>query len=638
MSNRPDDTPDMTPLPGEDRLAGAFSRHLADIEATTDTEAALLRARGTAERRPRVGIALPLVTAAAAVVLLAGLFVAGRGGTPSSEDIEPDDPTIATQPDGGTSEATNPVPSSDGATTADTIPIPGSTADPIGPVPDMTTEWLWPAPTQLGEHDLCDPMELATEFARTFSLDPDPVLDSLSASLNGERRFVHRARGEGGETRVDVGTRIEAIPLPPVSSFDPRCEDGRGWVIAGAGSDSIGITHVGRDARSEAFVVAGMSDTFERQVVVRIVDVMSGAVIVAEGASGGTLGEASRFEAVFPPDLADDPGMIAVALDPPVADGEVPTWSAGSIRTLSPLQPGGVDPAQSLSEGGLSSGELVGIGSHVVVNVGSDDILNVRQGPSVESEAIGSISPSDPRGVHVTDTPGVGEWVEVELADGTGWVNGTFLAEAVVSGAADPTGDQAAHAVALDAASHLVAGDVEGFARLVHPDGLVVTLPGVSPLEPTEPILVGEGPEDFGPRATRVGADLLSTAASDGQVYSWGTCCESDFIIEATIGQRLSDLADASSVFNGLPAPLTGATQVHFSGVETSHLFTYGQPVAEPNALPGDWVNVTWLADELVPTSDAGDEVYRWNAITVSVAPTGDGFGVVAIGQSVSVP
>jgi hypothetical protein len=65
-----------------------------------------------------------------------------------------------------------------------------------------------------------------------------------------------------------------------------------------------------------------------------------------------------------------------------------------------------------------------------VVRVASDDALNVRSGPGVENEIIVSLSPTA-SGVMLTGREtlvGSSVWVEIVTEQGTGWVNGYYLA------------------------------------------------------------------------------------------------------------------------------------------------------------------------------------------------------------------
>lgn len=68
---------------------------------------------------------------------------------------------------------------------------------------------------------------------------------------------------------------------------------------------------------------------------------------------------------------------------------------------------------------------------HKVVNVRSNDVLNVRSGPSADTSIIGSIPP-DGRGVEITGLgKQIGEsyWVPIKYKQTTGWVNRYYLDE-----------------------------------------------------------------------------------------------------------------------------------------------------------------------------------------------------------------
>jgi uncharacterized protein YraI len=103
---------------------------------------------------------------------------------------------------------------------------------------------------------------------------------------------------------------------------------------------------------------------------------------------------------------------------------------------------------------------------YTVVNVASDDVLNVRAGAGVAHSIVGTIPPHG-MGVEVT---GAGEqvdsslWAPVEYRGITGWVNSNYLAYQV--GWVD-------EAVAAQSAKVIMAlkdRNLESLSRLVHPD------------------------------------------------------------------------------------------------------------------------------------------------------------------------
>jgi hypothetical protein len=70
----------------------------------------------------------------------------------------------------------------------------------------------------------------------------------------------------------------------------------------------------------------------------------------------------------------------------------------------------------------------------MVVNVAHNDVLNVRSGPSTESDLVGELRPGS-RGVTITGDCLL-RWCPVEHQSARGWVNVTYLAREDVSGGA----------------------------------------------------------------------------------------------------------------------------------------------------------------------------------------------------------
>jgi uncharacterized protein YraI len=147
--------------------------------------------------------------------------------------------------------------------------------------------------------------------------------------------------------------------------------------------------------------------------------------------------------------------------------------------------------------------------TYTVVNVASDDVLNVRANAGVAHPIVGTIPPHG-MGVEVS---GAGEqvdgslWVPVEYRGITGWVNSNYLAYQV--GWVDET-------VAAQAAGIIMAlkdRNLETLSRLVHPDK------GVR-FSPYTYVRVEPGSPE--------GADLVFSSAhianffTDRTIYNWG--------------------------------------------------------------------------------------------------------------------
>jgi hypothetical protein len=103
---------------------------------------------------------------------------------------------------------------------------------------------------------------------------------------------------------------------------------------------------------------------------------------------------------------------------------------------------------------------------HTVVNVETEDVLNVRTGPGVANPIVGSIPPYG-MDIHVT---GTGEevagslWVPIRYRDVAGWVNSHYLAPQVGSV------DEEIAARAAQIIMGLKHEDLGTLASLVHPD------------------------------------------------------------------------------------------------------------------------------------------------------------------------
>ena len=73
-----------------------------------------------------------------------------------------------------------------------------------------------------------------------------------------------------------------------------------------------------------------------------------------------------------------------------------------------------------------------------VIDVASDDTLNVRAAPSGSSEDIGDI-PHDAIGIEVSGYDGSGKWARILWQEGEGWISARFLAPDEVTPRLGPT-------------------------------------------------------------------------------------------------------------------------------------------------------------------------------------------------------
>ena len=164
------------------------------------------------------------------------------------------------------------------------------------------------------------------------------------------------------------------------------------------------------------------------------------------------------------------------------------------------------------------------LGRFAVVNVRSDDVLNIRAGPGVSYAVVGTI-PYFGRTVDVlVGGKQVGDswWVPVEYGTVSGWANSGFLARQVGS-VGDPVAARAAEVVMA-----LKDGDMLFLSNLTHPDkGL-----------------------RFSPYATvqtGVGGDLVFSASQvqllmdDATVYHWGVYDGSGKPIDRTFEQYFDE-------------------------------------------------------------------------------------------------
>jgi uncharacterized protein YgiM (DUF1202 family) len=225
--------------------------------------------------------------------------------------------------------------------------------------------------------------------------------------------------------------------------------------------------------------------------------------------------------------VAETPAATATAVPtavPPATATSVPTAVSTTPPTSTPsptdtrLAPT-PSPPPTATPTALPIGPL--LGQFAVVNVASNDVLNVRSGPGVDHPIAGTI-PYHGLGVRVyaggQEVSG-SWWVPVEYEGVTGWANSNYLARQVGS---------ASEAVAARATQIVLAlkgHDLQALAGWVHPDEGVRFSPYT---------YVRAAPDDPG------GQDLVFTAAqvrslwSDPAVYHWGTAAGSGEPIDLT--------------------------------------------------------------------------------------------------------
>ena len=164
------------------------------------------------------------------------------------------------------------------------------------------------------------------------------------------------------------------------------------------------------------------------------------------------------------------------------------------------------------------------LGQFTVVNVASDDVLNVRTGPGVSHPVAGTI-PYYGLGVEVhaggQEVSG-SWWVPVQYEAVTGWVNSNYLARQVGS-ASEPVAARAAQIILA-----LKERDWSTLSGLVHPAKGVRLSPYTH---------VRANPADPGGMDLLFGAADIAGLWSDPTVYHWGTFDGSGEPIDYTFRQ-----------------------------------------------------------------------------------------------------
>jgi Bacterial SH3 domain/Peptidase M15 len=109
-----------------------------------------------------------------------------------------------------------------------------------------------------------------------------------------------------------------------------------------------------------------------------------------------------------------EPVPIANAVPAPAPVAPAPVAQAPAAPAKSPPPPKQAEPARPAQP------------MFMVANVRSDDVLNVRSGPSADSEVVGELPPGS-RGIAITSACQA-KWCPVQHGSTNGWVNSAFLA------------------------------------------------------------------------------------------------------------------------------------------------------------------------------------------------------------------
>ncbi len=232
-------------------------------------------------------------------------------------------------------------------------------------------------------------------------------------------------------------------------------------------------------------------------------DLVATQVAVMEAAAATLTAEAPTALPTEPPSPAATLTVAPTMTEPPTPT-PLPTATPAPKPTDTPIPPP-IGPS---------------LGRFVVVNVRSDDVLNVRLGPGV-SYAIAGTIPYYGRDVEVfAGGLQVDEswWVPVEYGSVSGWANSGYLARQA------GYGSDAVAARAAEAIMALKDGDMDALSGLVHP------ILGVrfSPYATVYP----------GPTGDVVfGADEVRGLMTNSTVYTWGAYDGSGLPIEAAFAQ-----------------------------------------------------------------------------------------------------
>jgi len=360
-----------------------------------------------------------LVLAAATVVALIGIGVAvWSGSRDTTTDVSTATPPATDVPssdeDGGTPEPDSTAPSSDDETTVDPDPIDGDGGSDrsglpstYGPVTftDQGDSWLV-EPVAIPSRLLDDGLVLAEEgFPTAEQAAAAWLSDKLEIEDPGRIEVGYVSPEDPGKayvglgvSRMGEGARTMGLGLA-VGTAVTQTGD---WYVTQVVSDLVWIDSVERNGDlPESLRITGGGWAFESTALLYVDD--AEPVIVSVGA----FEDPGRFSVVVPWDGDGDVEVMIVA--PAIADGATPAATA-FVAVPS-------EPTTTLS----------------VIGVADDDVLNVRSGPGVANEVIGSLDPDATGLTHTGATTRVdGEvWWEILTPSPdseTGWINRRFVA------------------------------------------------------------------------------------------------------------------------------------------------------------------------------------------------------------------
>lgn len=154
------------------------------------------------------------------------------------------------------------------------------------------------------------------------------------------------------------------------------------------------------------------------------------------------------------------PSVEATELPPPLVITPTPTTAADITPIDTP--PSNQNTPQAIL--------------YKVVNVASDDVLNVRGGPGVDNPVTGTLAP-DAKGIQISGAGqlvGNSRWVPIVTPNTAGWVNSSFLAEMSTAEMFCANPEIAAAVAGVRTA--IAEQNGTQLAALAHPDGLSIGL------------------------------------------------------------------------------------------------------------------------------------------------------------------
>jgi hypothetical protein len=258
-------------------------------------------------------------------------------------------------------------------------------------------------------------------------------------------------------------------------------------------------------------------------LVLFLVGLFTAVLLVACGGSGESVLPTPIVEPAQP--VATTPAEATVAPTLPATPGASPTGvpaeTAAATPTVVPTIAATVTTAATgTTAAPVATDEPDETGAYRVVFVTADDVLNVREGPGVESPVVGELA-ADAAGVAVEEQRQAivqeSTWVVVEQGNVEGWVNSRFLTEEVAT--ADFCDNAEVLALLEDLGTAIASEDGLLLGTLIHPErGLRIRHDWWNP----EIFIPGES-----------AADLFTSSES----YEWGTQDGSGFDIRGTFGE-----------------------------------------------------------------------------------------------------